>query len=108
MTNFTFNYHRNRWGDTQSISLTKTATGWHQGAIAYTGEMSPEGDSLFFGNFDQDMVNYPKRLGDFLGHIWRQLDSGEWSDAEAQKHLQALADWVSACERAEPKIPGWN
>ncbi|MDP2018972.1 hypothetical protein [Hydrogenophaga sp.] len=61
-----------------------------------------------YENFDQDSVAYPHKMGRTLEFAWEQINNGEWNQAEAQKRIQELADWVSACETAEPKWPDWN
>lgn len=108
MSRFTFTYHRNRWGHRQTVNLTKTAKGWDLDAQAYTGPVGRDGSPLLYGNFVQDSVAYPEKMKYALEHVWEQIDTGAWSAAVAQERLQELADWVSACELAEPKWPGWN
>lgn len=103
-----FSYWTNRWGANTTVYLTHTPEGWHLGAMAHTGDCDRSGSPCVYSNFDQDYVCFPSRFGSWLEHAWEQIHAGEWSEEEAQKRIEELADWVTACERAEPKWKGWN
>lgn len=105
---FTFKYWTDRYGDFTTVSLTHIPTGWHLDAIAHTGDCDRTGAPWVFSNFGQDVVTYPQKLGAWLEHAWYQIENSEWTSDVAQIRIQQLADWVSACERAEPEWPGWN
>lgn len=59
-------------------------------------------------NFRHDSINYPSGFGYALQHIWKQLENENIPKDQAQAMLQDLADWVSTCEKGEPKWKGWN
>ncbi|KRC11503.1 hypothetical protein ASE11_19030 [Hydrogenophaga sp. Root209] len=104
-----FSYSTNRWGfGPTTVHLTHNTEGWHLGAIAYTGQCDRTGAPLLYGNFDQDSVAYPQTMDRTLEYVWDQINNGAWNEAEAQQRIQEVADWVTACEKAVPKWPGWN
>jgi hypothetical protein len=104
----TFKYRTNRWNGPTTLRLTHNADGWHLGANAYTGQVTPNGAPLLFGNFDQDGVSYPRGIDLQLEYAWDQIAAGVWDEQDAQERIQELADWVTACEEAEPRWAGWN
>ncbi|WP_096668032.1 hypothetical protein [Polaromonas sp. AET17H-212] len=108
MNDMTFRVYTNRWKNETTYRISKTATGWHLRANAIYGDCDKECHPFLYGNFDQDNMNYPSNIGAFMEHLWGLIDKGEIDAAEAQEKLQELADWVSACEKAEPHWPGWN
>ena len=108
MNKFKFRVYNNRRNSILNYTLTKTPEGWHIEHIAINGDCKPDGDRFFYMNFEQDSIKYPSGFGLYLGHIWEKLDADPAGHGEAQKMLQELADWVSACEKSRPIWKGWN
>ena len=108
MEEYEFEVFNNRWNSTLTYRVRKTESGWHIAHIAINGNCEPDGNPLFYSNFKQDNISYPNNFGDYLEWLWEQMDQGEVAEDEAQKMLQELADWVSICERSQPKWKGWN
>jgi len=105
---FSFAVFSRRWGHTDTYRLTKTETGWDLQHMAHSGPCEPDGSPHLIGNFHQDNIQYPVRVGDFLRFIWGQLHSGEIDAARAQAMIQELADWVTSCEQSQPRWREWN
>jgi hypothetical protein len=108
MSQYKFRVYNKRHDREITYTVTKTATGWHIQHIAINGDCSPDGSPLFYTNFEQDYINYPRGFDGFLEFIWSGLNNEEISSSDAQLKLQELADWVSICERSQPKWNGWN
>lgn len=108
MEEFTFSVYANRWGSSSTYGVKKTNEGWHISHIAINGDCEPDGKPYFYSNFKQDSISYPSSFGSQLEWLWGQLDDGEIDSDEAQEKLQQLADWVSVCEKSEPRWSGWN
>lgn len=108
MNQYKFHVYNKRHDSEITYTVTKTETGWHIQHIAINGDCGPDGSPLFYTNFDQDYINYPSGFDGFLEFIWSGLNNEVLSSSNAQLKLQELADWVSACERSQPKWKGWN
>jgi hypothetical protein len=105
---YKFEVFNNRWNSTLTYRVRKIESGWHIAHQEINGNCEPDGNPLFYSNFNQDNISYPNNFGDFLEWLWEQMNQGEVAEDEAQKMLQELADWVSSCERSQPKWKGWN
>jgi hypothetical protein len=103
-----FSYWTNRWGSSTMVYLTHTPDGWHLSATAHTGDCDRSGAPCLHSNFDQDSVCFPSGLGGFLEHAWEKIQASEWGEEMAQQRIQELADWVTVCEKNQPRWPGWN
>ena len=108
MVEFRFKVYCNRWSSDVTYRVKNTPDGWHISHKAINGDCDPGGKPYFYMNFDQDYINYPEQLGEFLTHLWSKVDKDEIDDETAQTMLQELADWVSACEHGMPKWKGYN
>jgi hypothetical protein len=108
MNKYNFTVYNRRHNNEVTYTVTKTNSGWHIQHIAINGECSSDGSPFFYDNFNQDFINYPSGFDGFLEFIWTGLNNEELSPEEAQIKLQELADWVSSCERTQPKWKGWN
>lgn len=105
---FNFKVYSNRWGRSDTYSITKTIKGWYVRHIAINGDSDSSGKPFLFGNLNQDSINYPSGLEYMVMYIWQQLDSREISQAQAQTMFDELGEWVSKCEKLTPKWEGWN
>ena len=103
-----FSYWTDRWGANTTVHLTHMPSGWNLSAAAHSGNCNKAGVPNLYSNFEQDNVEYPRKMKAFLEHAWQEIHDGVWAADEAQQRIQELADWVTACERAEPQWKGWN
>jgi len=108
MDSFEFEVYNNRRDNVLTYRVHKTEEGWHIKHIAINGNCKPDGSPYFYSNFSQDSIAYPNQFGRYLEHIWEKIESEEIDREGAQKMLQELADWVTACEKSRPAWPGWN
>ena len=108
MNQYSFRVYNKRHDSNITYTVKKTEMGWHIQHDAINGDCTPDGTPFLYTNFDQDHIKYPSGFDSFLEFIWSGLDNEELSSADAQLKLQELADWVSACERSQPKWMGWN
>jgi hypothetical protein len=98
----TFAVYARRWGHVDAYNVTKTTTGWYVEYMTLKGQCDKRGEPVLYANFRQDSINYPADLGDYLEYLWEAADANTINAAELQANLQALADWVSSCEKASP------
>ena len=108
MQPFDFRVYSLRHDKLSTYIFTKTKDGWHIRYIAIGGDATPDGAPVLYDNFLQDGIAYPSTFGAFLNQVWQDINLEELSNADAQTKLQELADWVSDCERSQPKWKGWN
>ena len=108
MENLEFSVYNTRRESTITYRVNKTDNGWHVSHIAINGDCKLDGSPFFYSNFDQDFITYPSAFGDSLEHLWGKINNEEIDVKEAQVKLQELADWVSICEKSQPKWEGWN
>lgn len=105
---FEFRVFTKRWNHTVTYHITKTVDGWSVKHIAINGNCNPDGSPLLHANLNQDNISYPYQIDSFLEHLWQQIHLEEIDHETAQIRLQEIADWISNCEKAQPKWPGWN
>ncbi|PUE26355.1 hypothetical protein B9Z39_11525 [Limnohabitans sp. JirII-29] len=108
MSDFDFTLYVDRFSGNRTYHLKRTESGWHISHIAINGDSKPNGAPFLYLNFEQDGVHYPSGIQVFLEHVWTRLKEGSLNDEAAQQRLQELADWVSACEKAQPRWEDWN
>ena len=108
MSQYKFRVYNKRSESEITYTVTKTETEWHIQHIAINGDCSPDGSTHFYTNFEQDNINYPSGFDGFLEFIWSGLNNKEISSSDVQLKLLELANWVSICERTQPKCKGWN
>ncbi|HEY0662939.1 MAG TPA: hypothetical protein VGD21_16635 [Lysobacter sp.] len=105
---FQFTYYTRRWNAPVTLKFVKTEAGWHISHVAINGDAKPDGSPFLEANLNQDYVDYPKRLDNFVEHVWKQLHAGEIDSVRAQTMLDELGAWVSRCEQSQPEWKGWN
>ena len=102
---FQVNIYIDRWKTSRIWGFTKTETGWYFNYKMLSDNCDPQGNPGVKRAFNHDNISYPNSFGNYLEYLWEQ---SELSDKELQEKLQQLADWVSVCERSQPKWIGWN
>lgn len=85
-----------------NYKVVRTATGWHVSHIAIGGPCDRTGAPYLFENLQQDSVNYPKHLGEYLEYLWNKADEEKLSEEKIQEGLNEIAQWIAACEQASP------
>jgi hypothetical protein len=108
MDAYQFQVFARRWKAKITYQLVFNANGWIISHIAINGQTDPEGVPILGANFEQDNICFPSGVGSFLGHVWREIQSGEIDKDIAQKKIQEIADWVTVCEKSQPNWPEWN
>lgn len=108
MEDLKFKVYNRRRGNDITYTVKKTDEGWYLDYIAIYGDCDKEGKPYFYSNFNQDYIEYPVGFGDFLAHLWKQIDDEEIEKEEAQEKLQQLADWVTLCEKGQPEWSEYN
>ena len=108
MEKLEFNVYNRRHDSILKYRINHTSNGWHISHIAINGACEPDGSPLFYTNFKQDYISYPRDFGNYLEWLWEQIREERIDRDEAQEKLQQLADWVSFCEKSVPKWEGWN
>ena len=108
MTEYTFKVYNNRRNSELTYRVKKSEKGWYISHIAINGDCEPDGTPYFYTNFDQDYIKYPSGFGSFLKHLWELLEDEIIDNEAAQEKMQQLADWVTVCEKSQPRWKGWN
>ena len=108
MTNFKLTYHTRRWDNSATLTMRKTAAGWHISNISINGDTDTEGSPILEQNLHQDNVRFPHDVGSFLGFIWGQLNSGDIDDERTQEMIDELGEWITTCETSQPVWCPWN
>lgn len=91
-----------------TLDIQKTETGWFIKYIAHNGDTGPDGSPVLESSLNQDYGHYPVQIGSFLEHVWERLHNGDIDEAWAQQMLDDIGRWISACEAAAPKWPGYS
>ncbi len=105
---FKFRVYSRRWGHDDTYSVTRTATGWHVSHMSIEGDCDKKGNHALFASFNQDLISYPQDVGDLMEHLWDDAAQKNLTAEGVQNALQAVADWVSNCERAFPNTPPFD
>lgn len=100
---FYINIYTRRWGHDDKYKIKRIATGWFIGNIAINGNSDKSGFPTLYENFNQDSVNYPKSLPEYLEYLWDQAAEQGFSHAEVQHYLDLLSDWIKSCEKSSPQ-----
>lgn len=108
MDDFKLTYHTRRWNNNTTLTVRKTATGWHISNIAINGDTNREGAPILESNLHQDLVKFPHDVGAFLGFVWGELDNGDIDAERAQEMIDEIGEWISACESSQPVWKIWN
>lgn len=107
---FEFKVYSNRWGHDDSYKFVRTATGWDISHISksLSGACDKSGNPFLYSNLQQDYIQYPRGLGDYIEWLWRQAESQGLSQQNVQDSLRELADWVSKTEKSAPSDGVWK
>nr|VFK53535.1 MAG: hypothetical protein BECKTUN1418F_GA0071002_102311 [Candidatus Kentron sp. TUN]VFK55624.1 MAG: hypothetical protein BECKTUN1418E_GA0071001_103111 [Candidatus Kentron sp. TUN] len=108
MKDLKFKVFNRKRESTLTYRINHTSKRWHIAHIAINGDCEPDGTHLFYANFNQDYISYPRNFGNYLEWLWEQVNEGVFDKEETQKKLQELADWVTTCEQSCPEWEGWN
>lgn len=101
---FNFNIYSRRWGHDDYYSIILTDNGWNFSATAthLSGECDKKGNPFLFNTLEHESINYPKELDEYLEHLWYQVKEQGLNQEEIQNALNALAEWISLCEKSSP------
>jgi len=102
MDNLKFKVYNNRKSTFITYNLDKTSDGWHISHIAMNGACEPSGQPLLHLNLSQDDISYPEQIDLYMEELWFDIDEGEIQQDIAQKKLQAIANWITLCEKNRP------
>jgi hypothetical protein len=104
MNEFKLPVYMRRYGSTERLRVTKTATGWtfaFQSGPVETGTDGLVDHDLETGLYDllrREEMSYPADLSDFIDWVWRY---GKEAD-QVQAALNEIGEWVSLCEQKAP------
>ena len=101
---FTMKVFTKRWGHYDQYEITRTDKGWDiKGLVAsrYSCNkmMQPGLNELL----KHDSVCYPKQINIFFEWLWDKAAEEGLSEAEVQKEISQLGDWISKCEINAPR-----
>jgi hypothetical protein len=61
-----------------------------------------------YNQLNQDNINYPEDLGNYMRYLWEHAAEKDMTDAEIQKHLNELGTWISTVEKASTTGTFWG
>lgn len=101
---FTLKVFTKRWGHYDQYEITRTDKGWDiKGLVAsrYSCNkmMKPGLNKLL----EHDSVCYPKQINIFFEWLWDKAAEEGLSEADVQKAISQLGDWISKCEINAPR-----
>lgn len=100
---FRFDVYSDRWEHDDSYRVVRTETGWDIYHIAIGGECEKSGSPYLIENFNQDYIDYPANIGEYMEAIWERAKNENWNHEQVQAALDQVAKWVSTCEETSPK-----
>ena len=84
------------------IGLHETTTGWEVRHVAIGGPCDKQGRPFLFDNLNQDSINYPADLGEYLEVLWDAAERNDLPEADIQACLDQLGVWIQEVEKATP------
>lgn len=101
--NYTGRKRRGRY-DTYTIELNEK--GWYVRFLAINGQCNKRGEHYLFKNLNQDSINYPEALGDYMEFLWEH--SKKRNEKWIQQKLNVIAKWIRDVERTSPESKFWR
>lgn len=98
------NVFTRRWGHFERYNVNKTSTGWEISHNSIGGECDKEGKPYLFDILNQDVVNYPSNLGNYMELLWDLAEDSHAPDDKVQEHLNALGEWITTVEKSTPNL----
>ena len=92
-----------RWGHYDRYKFTRNERGWHiqflSNDIQANKDVKPDLNQML----DHDSVCYPEQINTFFEYLWNKAHDEGLSEAEVQRALNDLGEWISQCERYAPR-----
>jgi len=76
--------------------------------VHLSGECDKQGKPYLYTNLEQDMINYPAALGEYLDYLWEEAAAEKMSEEEIQAHLDMLGEWIKTVEMSTPTAGIWK
>jgi hypothetical protein len=95
----------------QNYRIEKIENGWDIKFIqtrSNTSVCDKTGSPNLYKQLNQDSINYPEDLGNYMMYLWDQATEEDMTDAEIQEHFDGLGTWISTVEKASPKGTFWE
>lgn len=100
---FKFRVYSRRWGHYDTYTIKRTVEGWNISFMAEGAKSKEDGSPGLYKCLNHDSINYPEELPGYLEWLWRKAEERGLSHKEVQASLDALAEWVSNCEKTTPR-----
>ena len=102
---FVLRIYSRRWDHYDNYSFSRTKIGWRiRSPFSAEPSATPRnGEPALQRLLDQDYISYPHNIGDLLAQIWEEAADGKDKET-VQKAFDALAKWISQCEKSVPKL----
>lgn len=94
-----FEIHTRRhptYADTYEIARIRSC--WRISGLGRGGDSDLTGVPDLFAELQHDCINYPAGLAGCMKWLWEKSGEEKMSEAEIQRHLDVLAEWVSLVE----------
>lgn len=108
---YNFEVYSRRLGYNDIYTIEKIDTGWkvnHYRRNENDGKSDKQGNPYLFKQLDQDLINYPADLGEYMEYLWEQITEQNMNDKEIQKRLNNLANWCQIVEKNSPNEQFWT
>lgn len=92
-----------RWGHCDTYRITINKNGWIVENIAIGGQCNQKGHPYLFRNLEQDNVQYPHQLEDWMNYCWDECMEKNWTQAQLEEALTSIFEWVNTVEKNAPR-----
>lgn len=100
---FIMKIYTRRWGHDDKYKIKRTGKGWYVSCLGIRGECNKNGRPYLFDNLEQDGVNYPANLSDYLYCLWNAAEKKGLTHKQVQNAFDSLTEWINKCEAATPE-----
>ena len=99
---FTLSIYSRRWGHKDTYDIIRIEDGWSIRFGTRSGNCNKEGKPVLFDIMDNDLINYPQSLPEYLEWVWNRAEDQGLTEQEVQGSLDELSEWISVCETNSP------
>ncbi|MBD7985178.1 hypothetical protein H9649_11310 [Sporosarcina sp. Sa2YVA2] len=100
---FKMQIYSRRWGHTDTYRFIRIEEGWNVSLLSRSGSCDKKGYPVFYEILDNDLINYPAELPNYMGWLWDSAKEKGLTKEEVQSSLDDIAKWINSCEKSSPK-----
>lgn len=100
---FYMNVFTRRWGHYDRYTFTRNEQGWFIEFLNYDIQANKDVNPALNKMLDHDSVCYPAQMNEFFEYLWDRAHEDGLTEAQVQKAISDLGEWISQCERCAPR-----